>query len=342
MHNTAKPSRFLIDFSSRRKSPDWGINVGQDDLLRHILASKFLSNADARQALNGLASELIQLAEHFFGLRDNDSLRGASSILQNLPIVEGRIIGLYYRALAVRRSGKIDESLRLLAIVADHAPLEYRARALQTLGAVHHALGQPQESLRFYSEASRAASNETSYDLLTTLLVNLEACCIKSEMGDHSRALVGYEKLARLVQIVARQHPLYFYLYHNELAIELAEVGHLAEAQAASAIALASPFARAYPEWSETRDEIAAKCKSTSPSFVAIHRTPQGCPRTLLRQYRAPGTRRTIRGYQAYHVYHFFQRATFQFPAKAVTVLNAVSILQRMLGCTGPRPPPPC
>src|ERR1041384_218817 len=300
MHNTAKPSRFLIDFSSRRKSPDWGINVGQDDLLRHILASKFLSNADARQALNGLASELIQLAEHFFGLRDNDSLRGASSILQNLPIVEGRIIGLYYRALAVRRSGKIDESLRLLAIVADHAPLEYRARALQTLGAVHHALGQPQESLRFYSEASRAASNETSYDLLTTLLVNLEACCIKSEMGD------------------------------------------LAEAQAASAIALASPFARAYPEWSETRDEIAAKCKSTSPSFVAIHRTPQGCPRTLLRQYRAPGTRRTIRGYQAYHVYHFFQRATFQFPAKAVTVPNAVSILQRMLGCTGPRPPPPC
>ncbi len=126
--------------------------------------------------------------------------------------------------------------------------------------------------MRLYAEATRASSPKNAHDFLTTLLVNFDVSCIKSEIGDHEGALADYEKLSPLVQIVARQNPLYFYLYHNELAIELAELGRFAEAEAASAIAIASPFARAYPEWSATHDEIATKRKSGSTSVVAIHR----------------------------------------------------------------------
>jgi hypothetical protein len=68
---------------------------------------------------------------------------------------------------------------------------------------------------------------------------------------------------------------LHFYFYHADLAFELAQVGHIAEAEAACSIALASPFAQAYPEWSDTRDEIAAKRQSASPSVVAINRKPE-------------------------------------------------------------------
>jgi tetratricopeptide (TPR) repeat protein len=179
---------------------------------------------------------------------------------------------LYYQALAFSRSGKKNEALPLLEKVTDNAPIAYRARALQSSGAIHQWKGQIDEALRFYPEAMRAASPEIGRDLLTTLRVYLEISGIKSGDGDHRGALSILERVSPLVQIVASQTPLCFYLYHNELAIELAESGRIAEAEAACAIALASPFAPAYPEWSETREEIAAKRLSATPSFVAVNR----------------------------------------------------------------------
>jgi len=234
--------------------------------------------ASSRQVFKGLAKRLIQLAEHFFGLRDIDSLREVSLVLQTLPIAEAQIIGQYYRALAIRRNGDIDESLPLLEVVADGAPMAYRARALQTLGAIYHTQGRIDEALRFYPEARRAASSENGCDLLTTLLLDQEIACIKSEMGDHRGALADYEKLSPLVQMVSRQNPLYFYFYHNELAVEFAELGRLDEAEAACEIAIDSPFAPAYPEWSETRDDIAAKRRSATSSVVAFNGTAEADP----------------------------------------------------------------
>ena len=230
MQNAAKTSRFLIDFSSELEIADSGIAVSNSKLFQHAVVSQVANAANSHQIFNGLAQRLIQLAEHSFGLRDTNSLQEVSLLLLNLPLAEARKIGQYYQALAVRRSGKIDESLPLLEAVADSAPLAYRARALQTVGAIYHAKGRIDEALRLYPEAGRAASPENGRDLLTILLVNQEIACIKSEMGDHRGALADYENLSPLVQIVARQNPLYFYLYHNELAIEFAELGRIAEA----------------------------------------------------------------------------------------------------------------
>ena len=275
MHRAAKTSRFLIDLSSGGEFADSESLTGRDSLLQHIVASRLARAANSSQEFNRLAQKLVQLAEHSFGLRDMDSLQEASLVLLNLPTAEARKIGQYYQALAIRRSGKIDESLPLFEAVADNAPMAFRARALQTLGAINHVKGRLDEALRLYPEAARAASPENGRDLLTTLLVNLDISCIKSEMGDHRGALADYENLSPLVQIVARETPLYFYLYHNELAIEFAELGRVAEAEAACAIALASPFAPAYPEWSATRDEIAVKRQSSTPSIIAINRRPE-------------------------------------------------------------------
>lgn len=364
MQNAAKTSRFLIGFSSEREFADSGVAISPSKLLQHAVVSQVAYAANSNQIFKGLAHRLIQLAEHSFGLRDTNSLQEASLLLLNLPFAEARKIGQYYQALAVRRSGKIDESLPLLEVVADSAPLAYRARALQTLGAIYHAKGRIDEALRLYPEASRAASPENGRDLLTTLLVNQEIACIKSEMGDHRGALADYEKLSPLVRIVSRENPLYFYFYHNELAVEFAELGRLAEAEAACAIALASPFASAYPEWSATRDEIAAKRKAASPSFVAIHQVPEA-----YRTHEAHHATQVDRAHEAHHATEadratqtqpqrqpepsrvlifgrpaynkdFFQRSTIKFPARAITALNAVSILDRVLICIGSRAPP--
>jgi tetratricopeptide (TPR) repeat protein len=358
MQNVANTSRFLTDFSSERGVADSGIAVSHTKLLRQAVISQLAYTANSRHVFNGLAQRLVQLAEHSFGMRDMDSLREASLVLLNLPTDEARKIGQYYQALAVRRSGKIDESLPLLESVADNAPLAYRARALQTLGAIHHAKGRIDEALRLYPDANRAASPKNGRDLLTTLLVNLDISCIKSEMGDHRGALADYENLSPLVQIVARQNPLYFYLYHNELAIEFAELGRIAEAEAACAVALASPFAAAYPEWSDTRDEIAAKRQAASPSVVAIHQVPE-VDRTreadrITEVHRATEADRATKAepqlkpkpvikfafsFPASNK-DFFQRSTITVPARAAIALNAVSILDRVLICVGSRAPP--
>ncbi|HMG35401.1 MAG TPA: hypothetical protein VKM94_15790, partial [Blastocatellia bacterium] len=59
--------------------------------------------------------------------------------------------------------------------------------------------------------------------------------------------------------------------YHNALAVELGELGRLNEAKAALAVALASPFASAYPEWNETRLELEARRTAATHSIVAVH-----------------------------------------------------------------------
>jgi tetratricopeptide (TPR) repeat protein len=339
MNKAARTSRFFIGFTSERELVDSKITARLTKLLQVATVGELNHRANSRELLNDVSQAVIQLAEHSFSVRNIDSLREASLVLQGLPIAEARRIGQYYQALALRRSGKIDESLPLLETIADSAPIAYRARALQTLGAICHVQGKIEEALRLYPEAKRAASIENGRDLLTTLLVSEEIACIKSEMGDHRGALADYENLSPLVRIVSRKNPLYFYLYHNELAVEYAELGRLAEAEAACAIALASPYSHAYPEWSATRDEIGAKRRSASPSIVAVH-LPQAEPATHAKPRHKIKPSRVLIPDRSLHCQDLFQRSTFQVPAKTTIVLNAVSILDRMLVCIAARAPP--
>lgn len=341
MQNTAKTSRFLIDFSFNRELADSGIAVSRSKLLQLAVMSPWAYAASSRQVFNGLAKRLIQLAEHFFGLRDIDALREVSLVLQSLPIAEAQIIGQYYRALAVRRNGDIDESLPLLEAVADRAAMAYRARALQTLGAIYHTQGRIDEALRFYPEARRAASPENGCELLTTLLVDQELACIKSEMGDHRGALADYEKLSPLVQIVSRQNPLFFYLYHNELAVEFAELGRLNKAEAACGIAINSPFAPAYPEWSETREELEARRTTATPSVVGINREPEAelSPQAEPLEKREPLRACGLCGLASKR--DFFQitvisTAVATVPNGSVNMLVILSCLRKCLKTRGP------
>ena len=260
----------------------------------------------------------------------------------NLPTASARQVGQYYQALATRQNGRIDEALSLLETVADDAPLVYRARAIQALGAIYHRQGRHDEALRLYPEALRVASRDDGRDLLTTLLVLLEISCIKSEIGDHRGALADYQSLSPLVRIVARENPVYFYGYHNELAIEFGEFGRTAEAEAACAIALASPFAPAYPEWSATRDEIAAKRTAATPSIVAVNRTPETEPSPQVQPQRQTKPSKSLALSWLASDKTSFQRSINPIPAIATTALSAISIIDRVLICIAPRAPPAC
>ncbi len=274
MQRAANTNRFFMGFSSNRKFADSGVTVSQVGILERTVVSLLADGATSGRIFNDLSQRLIRLAEHAYSLRDMRSVQEVSELLLNLPIVEAQRIGQYYQALVNKRDGRIDEAQALLQSVADYAPLAYRARAMQTLGVVRHEQGQIDDALRFYKEASLATSSKQP-SLLTNLLVNLQISVIKGSTGDHQGAIDYLRNLSPLVRLVANQQPLYFYFFHNALAVELAEVDRIVEAEAALSIALASPFASAYPEWSESRDEIAAKRKTASRSVVAIHRVPE-------------------------------------------------------------------
>lgn len=343
MQKAANTSRFLIDLSSHLRFADSGNVVSLDGSLQDMVLSRLAHSASSHQIFTELASRLIRLAEHFYSVRDLKRLEEASRVLMNLPVARARQIGLFYQALTLKRAGQIDEAQSLFETIADNGPLAYRARAIQALGALHYDKGQPAEALRFHLEAARATTYVNGDNLLVTLLVQLEISHIQAHIGDHQAALANLENLASLVRLVAKQQPLYSYFYHNVLAVEFAELGRLSEAEAALSIALSSPFAPAYPEWSDTRDEIAAKRVSATPSVVAVHRAPEAAPAphaeperkvqmvVRLASFSWPVCKKT-----------FLQRASNPIAVTAAIPGDELtrSILDRVLISTGPRAPP--
>jgi tetratricopeptide (TPR) repeat protein len=342
MQTVANTSRFLTGCSSQVGLADSEIVVSGGKSLRDMVASHLARTVHSQELFIKLTSELIQFAEQAYLRRDVDTLDEISHVLMNLPVDAARQIGLYYHALAIKRKGHLDEAQTLLETVADNAPLSYRARAIQSLGALHYDRGQLDETLRFQIEALRVASDGNAHALQTTLVAHWEISIVRGLEGDHKGALSDLKRLSPLVNLIAKQKPFYFYAYCNALAVGLGESGRIAEAEAASAIALASPFASAYPEWAETRQELEAKRASATPSVVAISRAPEAEPSPQSEPLRKPHRSRP-----RLSVWLASENTSLQRPsittAPIATIAGAQttqSILDRVLICIGPRAPP--
>jgi tetratricopeptide (TPR) repeat protein len=258
------------------------IKVGRNITLLQSLLNDFAHTAHSRQSFQNLARGLIKVAEHAYSLRDMRTVEEAGRLLDSIPLADTRCIGAYYQALNHKRKGEVNKARALSEIVANQGPIIYKARAIQTLGVIHHEQGQISDALNLHLEALRVASSENNFDALATLRAHMEVSFIKSDNDDHFGALRYLENLLPLVRYAARQYPLYHYFYHADLAFELAQVGRIAEAEAAIGVALNSPFAAAYPEWSETRDEIASRrqAETRSPSIFIERACPALSPRS--------------------------------------------------------------
>ncbi|MEK6303584.1 MAG: tetratricopeptide repeat protein [Acidobacteriota bacterium] len=360
MQAAAITSRFLTGYSSIAGFPDAESVVSNQGLLPHFVAGHLIRIVHSQRQFLKLTNEVIQFAEQAFLRRDLDSLEEASQVLASLPVDAPRQIGLYYHALAIKRRGDLDAAQTLFEAVADNGPLAYRARGIQGLGANYLSKGQLDEALRFQLEALRAASDKNAHGLQTMLMAHWDIAIVRGLAGDHKGALACFEKLLPLVSKVAKRQPFYVYKYHNALAVELSETGRIEEAKAASKIALASPFAPAYPEWSETRDEIAAKRTSATPSIVSLNRAPKA-PYTNRWADVQPVEKRELQlnpdlepqpKPEPYSALTFSRPAgetLFQIslitiaagaPTSAATTNETRSILEWMLLSIGPRAPP--
>ncbi len=270
-------NRFLISSFSLNEvigSAQLANSVGLSQQAILNLLARYSRLSNSRQAFSLLANQLIRVAEHGMVLRNADLLDVASQALLNLPIRQAQKVGQYYQAIYLNRLGRATEARRLLESVIGtlNTPSAYQARALQTLGFIERAQGKVDESLRMCVESLRLAQGQNSTDLLALLHAHWEISVTKSVLGDHQGALTGLQQLSPTVRLVASLYPYYHYSYYNSLAVELGELGRVAEAEASLSVALQFPHLVAYPEWLETREELAAKRQSATPSQIALTR----------------------------------------------------------------------
>lgn len=292
------------------------------------------------EGFRSLARQLAFIARHAHWAKEMDVVEQATQVMLALPISDQREnTARYYQALCMKQRGDFEGAGRLLERVAEEATPHYRARALQVIGATYFERGEVDSSLRFYLAAGKAAAG---CDLLTLAASQKMTAVVRSIHGDHKQALAELEKLFPLVRAVGKYYPVLYYDFLNGLAVELGEVGRVAEAEAALSIALASPFAPAYPEWAETRDEIAAKRISATPSVISVRRAPEAAPSPQPEPPRElkpvsglafswPACKKTL-----------LQRTSTPIAAIAAIPYETRSILERMLISSGPRAPPAC
>lgn len=268
MQRAAINSRFLMDLFSSRKpaeaqaAPRGGLSYQQ------IVSAAMKQLRDGQE----LGRELVTLVEQAYVFRRMDAVEQISSALVGLRLPqEFRVVGTYFQALCLRQESEdgLSRSTSLFEKVVGQAPSHYRAKALLSLGTNATNARDYESGLKLYFDAARVAVGEWR-DSETAVQAQKMLAVVKSMAGDHRGALASLEGLYSLARRVGSWHPHVYYDYLNSLALELGETGRFEEAFNVSKLAVASPFAQAYPEWSETRDAIAQRGRGASRSFVPL------------------------------------------------------------------------
>jgi hypothetical protein len=212
------------------------------------------------KSIEAQSQALIRLAEIAYGARDYVTLNALSQALLAIPCKPAQNAATYYRAVLFKRAGQLDRAAAMLADL--HQP-----RALLTLATVYENKGEWTEALRLHVEVMRRAKD---VDVFAFVCAAMQLAMVRAIDGDHANALKGFQSLSPMVRAVAKTQPYIYPAWCNAMAVELAAIGRIEEAQAASAVAMASPIARAYPEWQETAAEIAEPQSSRAIVTVAL------------------------------------------------------------------------
>jgi hypothetical protein len=274
MQKAAKSNLIFIDSSSLKRSAEPRRRVSLAELYQGI-AQTLTTGFHTERILKDLAARFAAIADHAYLHREFDVVGHVGQILSELPADPIKVVGQHYQALSLRKGG-LGDSVRaatLLQQVADSAPLLYRARAMLALGAVSHDAGDDRTAMSFYREVARLETHNHVFDPMTSYTASRMTAVIRSMQGDHHGAVADLERMFPLARMASSRQSYAYYDYMNTLAVELGEVGRLEQARHASEIAIASPFAPAYPEWRETFDEIEAKQRRASRSIVGIRLT---------------------------------------------------------------------
>ena len=256
----------------------------QHSYYQRLIYASLTRSIYTTEGFRSLGRQLADIARHAYLARQMNAVEQASRIMLVLPLSgQLRSIARNYQALCAKQKGDFDGARILLERVIEEAPLQYKARAIQAIGATHYESGEVDKALPFYVAAGKAAMD---CDLLTLAESQQMIAVIRSIHGDHQQALNDLEQLFPLIRVISKRYPSVYYQFLNSFAVELGEIGRINEAQSVCQITLASPFAQAYPQWLETRDELEAKRAAATPSIVAVSAAFEPAPSKQVQKSR--------------------------------------------------------
>ena len=223
------------------------------------------------------SERLIAACRTFSTLKDFQSLSETASLIE-API------GRYYEALAKNDWGAEPADFDIPGLYDKHRP-----RALLSIAQSLRHRGDASYALKLAVQSHALAISQR--DWYTAGNAQREIAVDRSIAGDHRGALAVLEaglpavgSLRGNIEAAALCAD-----YHNSLAVELGELGRIDEARRAVTIALASPFASAYPEWRDTLAGIEAHgrvdrstvsfaiCNLTSDIGNVVQLAPRAC-----------------------------------------------------------------
>jgi tetratricopeptide (TPR) repeat protein len=258
------------------------------------------------EGLKASRHKICYIATNALLTRDFAALRAATDALIELKALD-RVDGgaRYFESCCLRLQGKFDQACNLLEEVVETNPA-YRPRALQSLGWIYFERGHGDAALPLYAAAARIPGD---HQLLVIAQSQKMTAVVRAREGDHIAALRELQRLSPLIQAVSRYYPFTYYDYLNSLAVELGEVGRIEEAKTVSSIALASPYAFAYPEWTETKRELDPKVPDGRACLVPVARAVDDNP-TPIKHARKQDPARISVHWRALRCFVVSQRTT--------------------------------
>jgi hypothetical protein len=207
-----------------------------------------------------LGNRLIRLAEQAHSFRQFDKVKEYGQLLANLPLKPYQAIGHYFLGVAAnsKGNGDQDEAKRLFESVVSTAPDAYKVKSILSLGALSFHRRDFDSALDYFRETTQAGSLSVA-----SLQAIRGVSILKALEGNYTQAIKDLENILPVIKY-APAH-IYFDLL-NSYAVELGEVGRKDEARNIMRVVLASPFARVYPEWRETAQEL----NPSRRSFVTV------------------------------------------------------------------------
>jgi tetratricopeptide (TPR) repeat protein len=154
------------------------------------------------EGIDQLAERLATIARQAYLAREMSAVKYASQLMVALPASKKlKSIALYYEALCSKQQGDVEGAQKSFEQVVQEAIPQYKARALQNVGAIYHNQGEIVEALPFYLAAEKIAAG---CDLVTLAETQRMIAVVRSINGDHKGAIDDLEKLLPLVRAVSK------------------------------------------------------------------------------------------------------------------------------------------
>ncbi len=237
---------------------------------KKTLRNLFIFSTSIEERVNQKIQHLTFAARQAYFERDYRQVAVCSEELINLS-PRSEFAGLYFQALAISQQGnnKNKEAQQIYERLAQDSSLSVQSAAMLALGINALQSNQLDEAKRLLTE-SYQISVVNQCAPITAIQTQSALSALYSLQGDHDKSSLIFKNILPDICILGRAFPAYLGMELNNYSYELGQLGEFQKASHIIRSVLSSPFAKLYPEWQETADEIQEAQAERRPNRASV------------------------------------------------------------------------